>query len=161
HRTFQNFLANLGEPPLPGRNWLAQPPLDSLQALGLVFHRLQPICSASDGVVLSLPGYLSRAQAELALSLGRQLRFPMLGSIPAPVAGALVAYAEQAWYGAALVVDIDDHALTLTAVNAAQGNAQFLETRSLTHLGLRVWKERLLNALSDCCVLQSRRDPRA
>src|SRR5713226_8511780 len=47
HLTFQNFLAGLGEPSIPGSNWLAQPPLDSLQALGLVFQRLQPICSAS------------------------------------------------------------------------------------------------------------------
>ena len=161
HLTFQDFLATLGEPSIPGRNWIARPQLDSLQALGLVFERLQPICSASDGVVLALPGYLSRSQAEMMLDLGTQFRFPILGSISAPVAGALAAYAEQAWYGSALVVDIDDHALTLTAVNAVEGQAHFLETRTLAHLGLRVWKERLLNALSDCCVMQSRRDPRA
>ena len=161
HLVFQDFLANLGEPPMPGRNWLAKPALDSLQALGLVFQRLQPICIASDGVVLALPGYLNQSQADLVLSLGTQSKFPVLGSIPAPVAGALAAFAEQAWYGSALVVDIDDHALTLTAINAVEGRAQFLETRTLPHLGLRVWKERLLNAFADCCVMQSRRDPRA
>ena len=31
---------------------------------------------------------------------------------------------------------------------------------SLPRLGLRVWRERLLNAVADRCILQSRRDPR-
>src|SRR5262249_1898458 len=73
---------------------------------------------------------------------------------------ALAAYAEQPWYGTAVVLDIDGHALTLAAVGASEGQAQLLATRVLPHLGLHAWKERLLGALADCCVRQSRRDPR-
>jgi hypothetical protein len=157
-----NFLAKLAEPTPQERRWFARPrKLDAVGALGLVFQRLAPICNASQGVVLALPGYLSRTQIELVLSLGGQARLPLLGSLPAALAGALAAHSEQAWFGAALVADIDDHALTLTAISALDGTAQLLDTRVFPHLGLRVWKERLLNALADCCVRQSRRDPRA
>src|ERR1019366_3869318 len=38
--------------------------------------------------------------------------------------------------------------------------AHLIESRSFTQLGLRVWKERLLDVLSDLCVRQHRRDPR-
>jgi hypothetical protein len=162
HLAYHSFLHRLGEPAGQERQWLTRPhALDASKALSLVFQRLQPICSASHGVVLALPGYLHPAQVDLILSLGAHLRLPILGSAPAALAAALAAYAEQAWFGAALVADIDEHALTLTAINAVEGNASILETRVLPHLGLRVWKERLLNALADCCVIQSRRDPRA
>jgi hypothetical protein len=159
---YHNFLARLAEPTPPERRWFARPrKLDAARALGLVFERLAPLCNASQGVVLALPGYLSRAQIDLAWSLGGQARLPLLGSLPAALAGALAAHAEQAWFGSALVVDIDDHALILTAISAEGGTAQVLDVRAFPHLGLRVWKERLLNALADCCVRQSRRDPRA
>jgi hypothetical protein len=84
----------------------------------------------------------------------------MLGVISIPLAGALASYAEQGWFGSVIVADCDDHGLTLSTVAAEDGTARLLETRLIPHLGLRAWKERLLNALSDCCVLQSRRDPR-
>jgi hypothetical protein len=159
---YHNFLSKLTEPPPQERQWFTRKrKLDAAGALGLVFQRLAPICNASQGVVLALPGYLNRKQIELVLSLGAQARLPLVGSLPAALAGALIAHAEQTWFGAALVVDIDDHAMTLTAINAQDGTAQLLETRVLPHLGLRVWKERLLNAFADCCVRQSRRDPRA
>ena len=50
--------------------------------------------------------------------------------------------------------------LTLAVVSAVDGQAHLLDAWSLTNLGVKVWKERMLNALADCCVLQSRRDPR-
>jgi len=159
---YHNYLAKLKEEPAPERQWLTRPQhMDAAKALGLVFQRLAPICTASQGVVLALPGYLSRPQIDLLLSLCRQARIPLLGSLPAALAGALAAHAEQAWFGAVLVADIDEHALTLTSLNAVEGSAQLLDTHILPNLGMRIWKERLLNTLADCCVRQSRRDPRA
>src|SRR5262249_43137555 len=35
-----------------------------------------------------------------------------------------------------------------------------VDTRVLPHLNLRVWKDRLLDAVADRCIRQSRRDPR-
>jgi hypothetical protein len=157
-----SFLAQVGDISAGERRWLTQPrQLDADQALTVVFRRLQPICRVSAGVVVALPGYLERVRANLVLGLAKQAALPVLGSLPVPLAAALAAYAEQSWYGAALVLDIDDHALTLSAVNAGAGEGRLLETLSLPQLGLRIWKERLLNALADACVLQCRRDPRA
>src|SRR5207245_2221920 len=42
----------------------------------------------------------------------------------------------------------------------AGSQARLLHTQALPRLGLRAWKERLLNAVADRCVRQSRRDPR-
>ncbi len=166
HLCCRNFLAGLGAPASPDRSWLGRPSckwsrLDSSDALRHVFRRLQPVCSSCTGVVLALPGYLSPSQADLVRSLGILAGVTILGSLPIPLAASLSAFAEQAWYGMALVVDVDDHALTVANVNALEGQAHLLETRCFPHLGMQVWKDRLLDALADGCVWQSRRDPRA
>jgi hypothetical protein len=67
---------------------------------------------------------------------------------------------QQLWTRAALVVDVDDHALSIALVLAAEDHAHLVETRSFPALGLRVWQERLINALAELCILQTRRDPR-
>src|SRR5439155_25891840 len=81
-------------------------------------------------------------------------------SLSSPLAAALAAFAEQSWFGTCVLLDADDQALTLATVGSADGMAQLLDVRSLPHLNLRVWRERLLNALADCCILDSRWDPR-
>jgi hypothetical protein len=40
------------------------------------------------------------------------------------------------------------------------GQARVLTSHSVPHLGLRIWKHRLLDAIADRCVRLSRRDPR-
>src|SRR5439155_11886309 len=94
------------------------------------------------------------------LTLADAAGLPLLGSVSAPLAAALAAFAEQSWFGSCVVLDADDQALTLATVGAANGMAQLLDVRSLPHLSLRFWRERLLNALADCCILDSRWDPR-
>jgi hypothetical protein len=161
HLACYGFLPHLGEPLDSGRRWFAQRySLDSQQALSLVLQRLQPIWFTAGAAVLSLPAYLNRQQVELLTAVADEVRLPLLGSVTAPLAAALAAYAEQAWFGTAVVVDADDHALTLAVVGAGDGQAHLRDSWSLPHLGVRIWKERLVNALADCCVLQSRRDPR-
>jgi hypothetical protein len=158
HLVCQGFLAHLGD---PHKTWSAgRHKLDARQALAHVWQRLEPMCRRARVVSATLPCYLGAPQAELVRSLAEQARVPLLGTVSASVAAALAGYAEQAWIGCVLVIDVDDQALTLALIKAVEGSAQVLEQRTLPQLGLRAWKDRLLNALSDCCVLQSRRDPR-
>lgn len=159
---YRDFFASLGAPVAPERSWFGRSKtLNAAAALGHVFRRLNPVCRAGDAVVLAVPGYLNLAQAEQVLSLAKAAGVPVLGSLPIPLAVALAAHAEQPWYGTAIVLDVDDHALTISTLVAQEGQANLQETRSYPRLGLHIWKERLLDALADGCVLQSRRDPRA
>jgi hypothetical protein len=161
HQVYHNFLPSLGEPADPGRRWLSRPhQLDAGQALGLVLRQLSQQCRGTDGVVLALPDYLTPLQGELATVLAGQAGLPVLGSLSAGLAVALAAHAEQVWFGTAVVLEVDDHALSLAVVQDSNGQAHLLGHATLPRLGLRVWKARLLNALADVCILQSRRDPR-
>jgi hypothetical protein len=157
----QDFLAHLGTTGPETRKWKYGPHcLESAEALALVFQRLGPACADGSGVLLSLPTYLTDGQAALVSSVAKKAGLRILGSVPGALALALAAHADQAWFHSVLVVDIDDHALTLSIVAAEHDLATVLETQTLPHLGLRVWKDRLLNSLADRCVRQSRRDPR-
>src|SRR5207247_750719 len=53
-----------------------------------------------------------------------------------------------------------EHALSIALVEAADHKAHLCETAVVPQLGWHAWQERLLDALADCCILQSRRDPR-
>jgi hypothetical protein len=157
HLACLDFLPALGTP----RRWRAERhQLDAGQALGLVLQRLQPRCHGARGLVLAVPAYLSAEQLQLLFEAVVRARLPLVGSVPAPLAAALAAHAQQPWYGPAVVVDVDDHALTLLALTVSDGQAQVLDSRPLPHLGLRVWKDCLLAAVADRCIRQSRRDPR-
>ncbi len=163
HLVWQDFLGYLGEEGSSTRakRQAGKHHLDATEAMHLVWKRLEPICRKTAGVVLGLPSYLSPSQAEIIRNLGTKMRMPVLGSLPLILAGALAGYAQQAWHDCVLVLDLDDHALSIAMVRAVEGQAHMLDVRHLPHLGYRVWRERLLNALADLCVLQSRRDPRA
>ncbi len=158
HVVCQGFLTALDD---PQKTWQSgRRRLDAAAMVAAVWQRLEPICRKSAGVIVTLPGYLAKPTAAKILTLGEQAKIPLLGAVSAPLAAALIAYAEETWIDSVLVVDVDDHALTLALVKAVDGLAHVLDCRSLPPLGLRAWKDRLLNALADCCVLQSRRDPR-
>ncbi|HYV34170.1 MAG TPA: FHA domain-containing protein [Gemmataceae bacterium] len=159
HLVWQNFLPQLGEMAQGPRN--GNPAgLEATKALGFVFHHILGSCRGADGVVLALPAYLSGPQVELVMTLALQTGLPLLGSVCAPLAAALAAHAEQAWFGTVVLVDVDDHALTLATVGSDQEHAQLLDLRCLSQLNQRMWQERLLNALADCCIMDSRWDPR-
>ena len=159
HLVCRNFLLHLDQDSA-GRRWsCGRRALDARQLMSLVWQRLRPMCGAG-GVVLTLPSHCTRAQVDVVTDLAAQAQVPLLASLPAALALTLAAYAEQPWFGYALVVDVDDHAVTLSTLSTSDGQAQLVETRVYTHLAWDVWRARLLNALADCCVLQSRRDPR-
>lgn len=157
HLTCLDFLAHLGEP----RQWVAgRHRLDALKALALVFDQIQPALAGATGVVLTVPAYLTRAQVVLLPPLAEKARLPLLGSVRAPLAQALAAYRAEPWSGLALIVDADDHALTAAAVVADGHQLSTHGGESWSHLNLRVWKVRLLDAVANRCIRQSRRDPR-
>jgi hypothetical protein len=109
---------------------------------------------------LTLPAYLNAEQIELGAVVAARARLPVLGVVPAPLAAASTGYAEQPWTGPALVVDADDHAMTFTAVLAERDELRLTCTQVMPRLGCRAWKERLLAAIAERSIRQSRRDPR-
>jgi hypothetical protein len=157
HLACVNFLAQLGS----GRLWgSGRVLLTADQALAALLARLRSVAGHSEAAAVALPAYLAAEQVTLATDLAGQARLPVVGVTATPFAAALAAHAEQPWTGVALVLDADDHALTWAAVAVEEGWARLLEARPVPHLGLRAWKESLLNAVADRCVRQSRRDPR-
>jgi hypothetical protein len=157
HLTCTDFLADLGEK----REWGAgRKRIDSAKALALVFDHLRPACKGSKGVVATLPAYLNRAQVDLASKLAEKAKLPWLGSLSAALAVGLAAHAEHPWEGRALVLDVDDHALSWAAVEMGPERIFLVAEQSIPLLGLLAWKRRLLDALAERCIRHSRRDPR-
>lgn len=157
HLLCHTFLPVLGET----RRWKAgRHDLDGFQAMELFWRHLARPLGAGREIVLSLPSYLSRWQADQVRRLGEKAGLKPIGSLPSSLAAALAAYAERDWTSSAIVLDLDEHALSLSRVETAGHQAHVREMHHLPHLGWRVWRERLLNSLADCCVLQTRRDPR-
>jgi hypothetical protein len=157
HLACINFLAHLGGKRLWGTG---RKLLSADAALAVLLERLRAVAGRAEAATLALPAYLSPDQLTLGTALAGQARLPVVGMAATPFAAALAAHAEQPWSGIALVLDADDHALTWAAVAAKQGWAQLLETQALPQLGVQGWKGRLLDAVADRCVRQSRRDPR-
>jgi hypothetical protein len=161
HQICHGFLAHLGAPARTAPAWkIGRRPLDAEQAAGHVWQKLHGLCRSAKGVVLAVPGYFQPAQAELLRALGTRNKVAVLGSVPLPLAAALAGHVQHVWSRAVLVVDVDDHALTVALVLAGQDRAHLVETRAFPSLGLRAWQDRLINAFSDLCVWQTRRDPR-
>jgi hypothetical protein len=161
HLACLDFLAHLGTP----REWKAgRHRLDAGRALTLVLEKLHPFCAGVQGVALTLPAYLTRTQAGLLATLLAKVRIPLLGSVTAPLAAVWTAHQQEPWRGLAVVLDADDHALTCTAVAADESGgsrqARVLVEQVMPALGVRAWKERLLDGIADRCIRQSRRDPR-
>ncbi|MBI3822298.1 MAG: FHA domain-containing protein [Planctomycetes bacterium] len=159
HLVCHSFLPHLTSQPGPGPRWQAgRHSLDAREACELVWRKLESLGAGAHGIVLTVPSYLTPAQAGTLRRLAGRL--PVLGSMPTALAAALAGHAEQFWTRSVLVIDVDDHALTLGWVKALADKAHLIDSRSFTQLSLRSWKERLLNVLAELCVHQHRRDPR-
>lgn len=152
-----SFLPHLGT----ARRWQAgRHALDAQAACDLVWQRLQPLASSARAVVLTAPSYLDLNQADTLRKLGEKARIPVLGSLSSILAAALAGHAEEFWQRSVLVIDADDHALTLGWVKGLADRAHLIESRSFTQLGVRAWKDRLIDALADRMIRVHRRDPR-
>jgi hypothetical protein len=161
HLACAHFLPHLGEQGPLARTWRAnRHRLDADHAFAAFVQHIRPVTKKAKGVVSVIPSYFTRHQIHVLRQHFVKSKVTYLGSLSAALAAALVGYAEQQWAHAAIVVDVDDHAMTLGWIKATDGNAYLIDQRHLLHLGLRAWKERLINALADCCVRQTRLDPR-
>jgi hypothetical protein len=161
HLICRKFLPHVGEAGPSANRWKhGRRWLDADGALALVFQRLQPILKAAGETVLTLPGYIGASQAEAIRKLASKSKVSLGTTLSAPLAASHVAFAEGSWLHAAIVVDVDDHAMTLSLIRAEDGRARVHETRSLPNLSLCAWQDRVVNALADACVWQTRRDPR-
>lgn len=164
HAVCQGFLSHVGEANGRPREWSAgRHRLNAHQATGLVWQRLAGALAGSQGIALSLPGYLTGPQVGVLASLAEKSGLPVLGSVSSALA-AVAAVPSIEGSGLVLVVDVDDHAMTFAAVamdvTPAGSQAQLVAEHSVPQLGLRIWKDQLINAIADRCIRQSRRDPR-
>src|SRR5439155_12393283 len=64
------------------------------------------------------------------------------------------------WEGRALILDVDDYALSWSMAEIGPERVFLVAEQSVRPLGLLAWKRRLLDALADRCIRHSRRDPR-
>lgn len=157
HLACLNFLAYLGD----DRTWASdRHRLDAAGAFALVCEHLQRRLGRAEGVTVALPAYLSAAQAALLANVAGRARWRLLGSVPVPVVVALAAHEHLPWSGLAIVVDLDDHALTLSAVAVRDDMVRVPHSQTLPHLARGVWLCRLLDGAALRCVRLSRRDPR-
>jgi hypothetical protein len=159
--TYRDFLPYLGHVFGAPQPWRPRTSLDPQQALGVLFQKLRRLCTTRGEACCALPPYLDETQVHLVYQAAEQAGFRLDASAASPLAAALAARAERPWSGTALLIDLDDHALWVSVLQESEREARLLETYLYPELGLARWKMRLLNALADCCILQSRRDPRA
>jgi hypothetical protein len=157
HLACLDFLPFLGD----DRTWDAgRHRLDAARAFALVCEQLQRRIAKAEGVTVALPAYLGPAQAALLANLAGKARWRLLGSVPSPVAVALAAHEHLPWSGLAVVLDLDGHALTWSAVAVRDDMVRLLHIHAVPHLSRGAWLGRLLDGVALRCVRLSRRDPR-
>src|SRR5262245_30588169 len=136
HLACTSFLPHLGET----REWSGpRVRLDASLALTLVLEHIASRCGKHNVAVIGMPGYLNPTQRGMARKLTTQARLKLHGTIDLALAAVLAAHAEQPWHGPALVVDVDEHALSWTTVAVGDGQARLLSTETYPHLSLRIW----------------------
>lgn len=157
HVVCQDYLAALGGP----REWqVGRHRLDAARLFTLVWQKIQSVCEGAKGLTLSLPSYVTAAQAAQLTQLAAKAKLPVFGSLTTPLAVTLAAHNQQAFTGLALVVDVDDHALSLAGVAVDDEQARLLGSHALPGLKSLAWTNAFINAIADRCVRHSRRDPR-
>jgi hypothetical protein len=157
HLACLEFLPGLGLP----REWAAgRTRLTASDALAWVFERLRPALPEAGALAMVLPAYLSPAQVTLINRTAERARLALRGTATLPLALAACAGPGDCSAGSVLVVDADDHALSASLLAVADGQARLAAGTVQPRLGLRAWKDRLLDALADRCIRICRRDPR-
>jgi hypothetical protein len=157
HLVCQNYLASLGG----AAEWhVGRHRLDAAQLVALVWDRVQQACAGARGMTLCLPGYLKPGQVAQLAQLAAKKKLTVLGSVATPLVAVLAAHVQEPLTGLALVVDVDDHALTIAAVAVDDEQARLVGHTCLPRLRHLAWVNCLIDAVADRCVRHSRRDPR-
>lgn len=129
-------------------------------ALKHVFARLAAALPNRKAMAMALPAYLANPQVNLLVQTAREAGLPIVGALPRNLAAGLASYGDHPWHDLGIVVDVDDHALTLGIFRPNDADLCALGQKALPLLGLRAWRERLMAAIADRCIRWSRRDPR-
>jgi len=182
HLVCSNFLPQLGH----ARQWQAgRHSLSPEEALKRSFDELrEPVTAETEAAGLVLPVYLTATQAKATTRIAKECRLPIRGTTTAPLALAAhravwvldptaappkdsrrpdwVVPIRQNSVGPAaiVVVDADEFALHATVVGIEPGEVKLLGHAVWPKLSFKLWKDRLLDAISDRCVRVCRRDPR-
>jgi hypothetical protein len=176
HAVCSNFLPFLAQT----KEWRAgRLALTPETALELAFQRVrEAVAVESDAVALALPAYLAPAQVGRVTAAAARSQLPLKGTMVGPLAAvamrsAAVATGEPAARdgviplraspevpGAVVVVDVDEHALSAVVVAVERDVVRLVTADCWPRFGMKAWKDRLLEAVSDRCVRLCRRDPR-
>jgi hypothetical protein len=146
-------------------------------AVALAFERLRVATQGHDGVAFALPTYLTLPQVAKLGGIAEKSKLKAHGTATTPLALA----AERATHylhgqpeeltetprtgrsfnpTSVLIVDADEHAMTASVVRVAEEEVRSIASATIPRLAVRLWRERLLDALADRCVRLCRRDPR-
>jgi hypothetical protein len=184
HLVCSNYLAQLGT----AREWRGQRVALTPEAAVLVtLEKLRgPLTAEADGFALVLPPYLAAAQVKAVRELAARAKLPLVGTASAPLAvaahranavlnpmkvvGEPKTGEQSSWVvpirpqaggpGAVVVVDVDEYALSAAVVNVQPGEVRLQTLAAWPRASLKLWKDRLIDAISDRCVRLCRRDPR-
>lgn len=134
--------------------------LNAVELLSHVFAKARAALPKSENLTLTLPPYLIPTKVTALAQLMEKAKLPLRGSILLPLALAATTDAPDRRPSQTLVIDCDDHALSISLIQNEVTQARLLASAVHPRLSLRVWKDRLLNGLADRCVRVCRRDPR-
>jgi hypothetical protein len=134
--------------------------LDAREACEIVWTQFSPFAANLAGVVLTVPAYLHAGASEALGKLGLRVGLPVLGSVPTLLGAAIAAHADERWQRSGVVIDWDDHALSLGWVKGYADKVQLVESRAFPQMAMAHLRERLLDTLAEMFVMQHRRDPR-
>jgi hypothetical protein len=138
-----------------------------------------PIAAETEAAGLLVPSYLTVPQVTKLAALAARAKVPLKGTAVAALAVAAHRSASvltgrpiapegnviplrpsAAGPGAAVVIDADEFALSVTVVQVERAAAKVVAAAHWPKGGLRAWMDRLVDAVSDRCVRLCRRDPR-
>jgi hypothetical protein len=152
-----DFLPHLGR----DRTWIGgRHRLDAQRAVGMVVEHLGQRFGKCDGAAMSVPAYFDLSQLDHLTRLAEKARWRVLGAMPRSLAAAIAAREHLPWTGVVLVLDIDGHALTWSAVGVEGNQATLLGQECIAVWSRNFWLSHLLNGIAERCIRQTRIDPR-
>lgn len=163
HAVCANFLSLVGTP----NEWRGERlTLSADNALEECLKAVRPAVEAeTDAAGLVLPSYLNIRQVRTALELAASARWPLRGSAMTPLAiashrAAGLSAAVRGVDPTVLVIDADEHAVSAALIAIGTDEVKLLASTAVPKTGVKLWKDRLIDGLSDRCVRVCRRDPR-
>ncbi|MBX3399644.1 MAG: hypothetical protein KF873_12950 [Gemmataceae bacterium] len=180
HLVCSNFLPQLGQT----REWRGtRATLTPESALAAAFEKIRPaVLAEADAAAIALPSYLVAPQVKALREIAAKAKFPAIGTASAPLAVAahraklvlkprkpssapnpewvVPIRPQDAGPGEIVFVDADEFALSAAVVSIQPAEARLLSLAAWPKLSMKVWKDRLIDSLSDRCVRLCRRDPR-